>query len=98
MLSVYYTGMTKIERAQRVLLDAEKLLVELATSAASERDYDGAATLLAVAREVNELPQRFRFGSGLASPNSQVSAHGLGKIIQPHVAGRMHPSKVRTLK
>jgi hypothetical protein len=52
--------MTKLQRAEQVLKEAERSLVDMGTAAANERDYDGASALLAVAREVNQLPQRFR--------------------------------------
>lgn len=70
--------MTKIQRAEQILSQAERELVETATAAAAERDYDNASGLLAVAREVHQLPQRFRhlFGQGAPDPKELARAAG----------------------
>jgi hypothetical protein len=52
--------MDKIQQAEFILKDAEKALIDVATAAATERDYDAASLLLDVAREVNRLPHRLR--------------------------------------
>ena len=76
-VSVYYTNMKIIERSYKLLEATERALASLAHEAGEARDYDQAARLIELARDVQQLA--VQYGSQRALPSS-ASSNAQGSV------------------